>query len=67
MPIQIRTEQSFDLPGIRRVNELAFGRAIEAQLVDELRAAGAAILSLLRDMSSSVAVERERQSGIVSR
>ncbi|QKK11016.1 MAG: N-acetyltransferase [Pseudomonadota bacterium] len=34
---QIRPEQASDIAAIHQVNELAFGQAIEADLVDELR------------------------------
>ena len=40
MPL-IRPESPADLPAIRRVNQEAFGRAVEADLVDDLRRAGA--------------------------
>lgn len=45
--ITIREENDSDIPAIRRVNELAFGREVEGQLVDALRDAGAATLSLV--------------------
>jgi putative acetyltransferase len=43
----IREEQSADIAAIRRVNSLAFGRDQEANIVDALRANGAALLSLI--------------------
>lgn len=43
----IRAETLVDIPAIRRVNELAFGRPEEAQLVEKLRAAAASTLSLV--------------------
>ncbi|MFN7947778.1 MAG: N-acetyltransferase [Blastocatellia bacterium] len=45
--ISIRHEQPGDFAAIRRVNELAFGQQAEGDLVDRLRAAGNAILSLV--------------------
>jgi putative acetyltransferase len=35
--ITVRTEKAEDIPAVRRVNEIAFGRADEAALVDVLR------------------------------
>jgi putative acetyltransferase len=52
----IRWEQPGDMPAIREVHELAFGRSAEADLVDVLRANGKAVLSL-------VAVEDDRLVG----
>ena len=43
----IRPERPEDIEAIRRVNEQAFGRADEANLVDALRTAGKAVLSLV--------------------
>src|SRR5262245_29994067 len=43
----IREEQPADIAAIRRVNTLAFGREQEANIVDALRANGAALLSLI--------------------
>ncbi|MEW6303635.1 MAG: N-acetyltransferase [Verrucomicrobiota bacterium] len=48
--LAIRPEQPGDIPAIRRVNELAFGRPGEADLVDALR-------DLTRPFISLVAVE----------
>lgn len=45
--IHIRDERPEDAVAIRDVNRLAFGRDDEGQLVDALRAAGAATLSLV--------------------
>jgi putative acetyltransferase len=44
---EIRHERPEDEPGIRRVNELAFGQPDEAMLVDALRAGNAVMLSLV--------------------
>ena len=54
--IEIREEQPCDVAAIRRVNELAFGRDQEANIVDALRANGAVLLSL-------VAILRDRVVG----
>jgi putative acetyltransferase len=45
--VEIRDEASGDAEAIHRVNALAFGQPDEANLVDSLRAAGAALLSLV--------------------
>jgi len=49
MAASIRAERSGDEDGVRRVNEAAFGQPAEAVLVDALRAAGAAIASLVAE------------------
>jgi len=46
MPL-VRREQPDDIEDIRRVHTRAFGRPDEARLVDSLRSAGKAILSLV--------------------
>ncbi len=43
----VRPETSADIAAIRIVEEVAFGRRDEAQLVDDLRAAGDAVFSLV--------------------
>jgi putative acetyltransferase len=43
----IRDESTGDYAATRRINTAAFGRPAEAQLVDDLRANGAATLSLI--------------------
>ena len=45
--ITIRAENAEDIPAVRRVNELAFGRPNEAALVDALRPAAHPQLSLV--------------------
>ncbi|NOH03416.1 MAG: N-acetyltransferase [Chloroflexi bacterium] len=45
--IIIRPESPEDIPAIRRVNEQAFGRADEANIVDSLRKRGVVTLSLV--------------------
>ena len=54
--ITIRLEEIEDQKGIRRVNELAFGQAMEADLVDGLRANAHPNISL-------VAIDEERIVG----
>jgi putative acetyltransferase len=45
--IEVRHERPEDQAHVRRVNELAFGQPNEADLVDALRAAGAATVSMV--------------------
>lgn len=45
----IRNEQPADRESIRAVNEAAFGRADEADLIDSLRTEGATLLSLVAE------------------
>lgn len=45
--ITVRAEDANDVGAVRRVNELAFGRADEARLVDALRAAARPQVSLV--------------------
>ncbi len=45
--IEIRVERSDDVAAIRDVNERAFGSSAEARLVDQLRAANKAVISLV--------------------
>jgi putative acetyltransferase len=45
--VAVREETPADAEAIRRVNELAFGGAAEADIVEALRAAGAVTLSLV--------------------
>lgn len=54
--LTLRPEIPADIPAIRQVNELAFGRPDEAKLVDKLRDAAAITLSL-------VAVQHEQVVG----
>jgi len=53
-PVTIRTEEPSDHAAVRRVNEQAFGRVLEADLVDALRAAGAATLSRVAEANGEV-------------
>ena len=50
----IRLERKGDEESVRQVNEAAFGRPAEAQLVDALRAAEAIICSLVADEAGEV-------------
>jgi putative acetyltransferase len=45
--IEVRAENSDDIPAINRINELAFGRPNEAALVDRLRQAADPYISLV--------------------
>jgi putative acetyltransferase len=50
----IREEQPQDRERIRMVNQAAFGRGDEADLVDRLRAEGAVLLSLVAEVDSQI-------------
>lgn len=52
---QVRDEAPADVVGIRRVTELAFGGNAEAQLVEALRAASQATISLVAIVDDEVA------------
>jgi putative acetyltransferase len=52
--IQIRLESPEDAKVIRMVNEIAFGRKQEAELVDALRDAGECVLSLVADLGGLI-------------
>lgn len=52
--ICIVSEKPEHIPAIHRVNELAFGRSAEADLVDALRANGKAVLSLVAECDNEV-------------
>lgn len=52
--ITIRTEKAGDIPAVRRVNEIAFGRGTEAALVDALRAAASPHVSLVATENEQV-------------
>ena len=52
--VVIRPEEARDGPAIRAVVEAAFGQALEADLVDRLRAAGALVLSLVAEAGGVV-------------
>jgi putative acetyltransferase len=50
----IRDEQPPDREQIRRVNDTAFGRSDEADLIDRLRAERAVLLSLVAEVDSQI-------------
>jgi putative acetyltransferase len=52
--MSIREERPGDAVAIRRVNQRAFGRPDEADLVDALRVAGAALLSLVAEQEGEL-------------
>ena len=52
--VRIRIENLDDFPAIRAVNEAAFGEAAEADLVDQLRADGSALLSLVAEFEGAI-------------
>ena len=52
--IEIRPETPDDIPAIRNVNERAFGASAEAHLVDRLRAANKAVVSLVAQHGDQV-------------
>jgi putative acetyltransferase len=52
--MRVREEAAGDAAAVRRVNERAFGRPNEADLVEAIRAAGAATLSLVAEEDGAV-------------
>ncbi|MFN7996904.1 MAG: N-acetyltransferase [Bryobacteraceae bacterium] len=52
--VVIRCEEAKDQAAVRTVNESAFGRPDEADLVDRLRIEGAVLLSLVAEMKRQV-------------
>ncbi|MGH9716207.1 MAG: GNAT family N-acetyltransferase, partial [Candidatus Acidiferrales bacterium] len=50
----IREETPYDQAQVRRVNEAAFGRADEADLVERLRAENAVLVSLVAEIDSAI-------------
>jgi putative acetyltransferase len=52
--VEIRAETPDDFAAVRRVNECAFGRSAEADLVDALRAHGKATISLVAVQAGNV-------------
>lgn len=48
--MRLRTERSDDRTAVRRVTELAFGQADEADLVERLHRAGAALVALVAEL-----------------
>ena len=53
-PPLIREEQPGDAPQVRNVNEAAFGRHDEADLIDELRREGVILLSLVAEVNTQI-------------
>ena len=54
MAIEIREEQSGDIPAIRDVNRRAFGRDQEGNIVDALRTSKSVLLSLVGSLNGQV-------------
>lgn len=54
MDITIRKEKKSDIKEITKVNEAAFGRDLEAKIVDMLRAADCDIISLVAEKDNKV-------------
>src|SRR6266478_4190044 len=54
MLIEIREERSDDIAAVRDVNKRAFGQDQEGNIVDALRANGAALLSLVATVGDRV-------------
>jgi putative acetyltransferase len=52
--ISVRDEQPSDRQAVRKVNEAAFARSDEADLIDRLRAEGAVLLSLVAEFDSQI-------------
>jgi putative acetyltransferase len=52
--LDVREEQPGDAPRIRKVNQAAFGRADEADLIDELHREGVVLLSLVAELDSEI-------------
>ncbi len=65
--VLLRREQSHDESGVRAVNEAAFGRSDEADLVDRLRHEGAVLASFVaeqeRDIIGHILFSRALRSG----
>jgi putative acetyltransferase len=52
--IVVRDERPLDREQIRQVNEAAFGRSDEADLIDRLRVDGAVLLSLVAEVDNQI-------------
>ncbi|MGD1092760.1 MAG: N-acetyltransferase [Bryobacteraceae bacterium] len=52
--MRVRDEQPLDREQVRKVNEAAFRRSDEADLIDRLRAEGAVLLSLVAELDSQI-------------
>ncbi|MGI0494674.1 GNAT family N-acetyltransferase [Alkalinema pantanalense CENA528] len=59
--MEIRAEQANDYSAIRQVNELAFGRSQEADLVEALRASGLPLISLVA-IESLTTIDQDEES-----
>jgi len=53
-PLSIRDEQPRDRDRVRTVNESAFGRSDEADLIERLRLEGAVLLSLVAEVDGQI-------------
>jgi putative acetyltransferase len=53
-PLLVRDEQPCDREQVRKVNEAAFGRSDEADLIDKLRIEGAVLLSLVAEVDNRI-------------
>ena len=53
-PVRVRSEAAADRAGVRRVNELAFGGADEADLVEALHRDGLVLSSLVAEIDGAV-------------
>ena len=53
-PLLIRDEQPCDREQVRKVNEAAFGRSDEADLIDRLRVQGVVLLSLVAEFDGQI-------------
>lgn len=53
-PLLVRDEQPHDREQIRKVNEAAFGRSDEADLIDRLRVEGAVLLSIVAEVDGQI-------------
>ena len=72
--LSIRQEAAGDFAAIREVNEQAFGRAEEADIVDKLRDSGSSVLSLVATRDDGVVghiqfsrVTIEHDGGVIER
>jgi putative acetyltransferase len=54
LPLFIRDEQPCDREQVRKVNEAAFARSDEADLIDRLRVEGAVLLSLVAEIDGQI-------------
>jgi putative acetyltransferase len=53
-PVLVRDEQPCDREQVRKVNEAAFGRCDEADLIDRLLVEGAVLLSLVAEIDGQI-------------